>query len=816
MRSWFQWFGAKRKRTSRQAQRSRIGRLEALERRSLMAGLVHQGDLNYLGAFNVPQGDIGDSTFAYGGTALAFNPANQSLFMVGHDYNQDIAEVSIPELHTGSLDNLATANVIQPFTSVLDRLPNRSLDAGDTKIGGLMVDGNRLIGTAYEYYDADYDGVDSHFTLSSLDLDSSQVGGLYKVGDLGGGFVGGYMGTVPKEWQDQIGAPYLTGQAALSIIGRTSAGPAAFGFNPAQLGSSTAPVTTLVDYPLDHPLAPETTQNPLFNTATEIKGVVFPEGTDSVLFIGSHGTGQWWYGEPDEGDLHDPYRPDKGPHAPEYVYQVWAYDVHDLLAVKNGEKQPWEIKPYDVWQLDLPYPEGGKHIGGVGYDSATGRLYVSQEYGNGAYPVIHAFQLGTPTSDPNSTPTTPAVNQAPTGVTLSNAVASLPEMTPTATPRKLADIAVTDDGLGTNTLSLAGADQSSFSIVGTSLYLNAGVQLDYETRSALSVDVLATDSSLSAGASTHYTLSITNLNDAPVLNTALDPTLGTISEDTTPIFGTSVQMLVNNAITDQDAGALKGIAVTMASDYWGTWQYTLNAGMSWLPMAGPSHSAALLLPAEAMTQIRFLPKADFNGTVKIYYVAWDRTQGAVGGTLPVTDNQGGSRSLSTAVEDAAFTILPVNDAPVLALSGNIGYKLNASRIVLAPYATVADVDSTDFSGGTLRVSIAAGMDASNRLEVSGAFTISKGKLIYSKHVIGTVTSNGMGTNALSITFNYRATPLIVQELVRSLTFRTWQSSLAVNRSIYFQLTDGDGGASATQTKTVAISSTTSTGTWLPI
>lgn len=806
------WFGQRSRRSHahKQTRRSLFGKLESLEPRAMMAGLVQEGDLGYLGAFNVPEGQIGESSFEYGGTGLAFNPKNHSLFVVGHDYEQSIAEIAIPQLRTGSLGELDTAGVVQPFESVLDRIPHQSLDTDNpVKLGGLLVDGDRLVGTAYEYYDGDEDAVDSHFTLSSLNLNSADIGGLYQVGDMGGGFVGGYMTPVPAQWQDELGAPYLTGQAGLSIIDRTSAGPAAFGFDPDQLGDTAAPATALVNYPLTHPLAPETTQNPLYNTSTEIKGVVFPEGTDSVLFIGSHGTGKWWYGEADEGNLHDPYRLEKGPHAPEYVYQIWAYDVHDLIAVKNGEKQPWEVQPYDVWNFDLPFADGAHHIGGVAYDSATGRLYISQQYGNEAYPVIHAFQVGEPTGDPPPDPT----NHAPTAVTLQGALASLPEMTPISTNLKVADIKVSDDGLGTNTLTLAGADQSKFSIVGNALYLNAGVQLDYEAQSSLTVTVLANDSSLGGSVSADYPLQITNVNDAPVLDSALSPTLNTIYEDSVNLYGTPVYVLTNIAVADQDAGALKGIAVTAAAESNGTWQYTLNGGMTWLPMGQPTPGAARLLSADMMTQVRFLPGANFSGVVKLWYQAWDRTAGIVGGTLAVAGNSGGDKSLSTAYENASLTIQPVNDAPVLALSGSVGYKLNASPIVLAPNATVSDVDSENFAGGVLRVSIGSGTDASNRIEIGGAFTVKGGKLFYSGVQIGTITSNGIGTNALAITLTYRATPLVVQELVRSLTFRTYRGTNPISRMVYFQLTDGDGGSSQVMTKTVAIGST---GTWYPI
>src|SRR5437867_9196449 len=159
-----------------------VPRVENLELRMLLSGLLHQTDLTYLGAFKLPSGTFGASSFDYGGTALAYNPADNSLFMVGHDYDQAVAEVSIPTLHTGPLSGLSTAGVLQPFVDVMGRVPHFTLD--DTpKIGGLMVMGNQLVGSMYEWYDADANAVDSHFTMSSLDLSTATVSGLYQVGN---------------------------------------------------------------------------------------------------------------------------------------------------------------------------------------------------------------------------------------------------------------------------------------------------------------------------------------------------------------------------------------------------------------------------------------------------------------------------------------------------------------------------------------------------------------------------------------------------------------------------------------------------------
>jgi autotransporter-associated beta strand protein len=97
------------------------------------------------------------------------------------------------------------------------------------------------------------------------------------------------------------------------------------------------------------------------------------------------------------------------------------------------------------------------------------------------------------------------VNEPPTAVAL-----SIPDSTPTATSVKLADIAVIDDGVGSNVLTLSGADAGSFQIIGTALYLKAGTSLNAQTKPSYVVTVAAADASLpgTAPVSTTYTLTI--------------------------------------------------------------------------------------------------------------------------------------------------------------------------------------------------------------------------------------------------------------------------------------------------------------------
>ncbi len=88
------------------------------------------------------------------------------------------------------------------------------------------------------------------------------------------------------------------------------------------------------------------------------------------------------------------------------------------------------------------------------------------------------------------------VNQ-PAEIELDNAVLVLHEDTDTSSRVFVADLVVTDDGLGTNQLSLAGANASAFEIDAGVLYLSGGTVLDATTNPSLDVIVEVDDASIS-------------------------------------------------------------------------------------------------------------------------------------------------------------------------------------------------------------------------------------------------------------------------------------------------------------------------------
>ena len=165
----------------------------------------------------------------------------------------------------------------------------------------------------------------------------------------------------------------------------------------------------------------------------------------------------------------------------------------------------------------------------------------------------------------------------------------------------------------------------------------------------------------SANATTTQTVQV---NDAPVL-TPISPTLTAITEDQTSNVsdpGQTVSSFIGASISDVDAGAVKGIAITGLSSTNGSWQYSIDGGTTWIAVGAVSNSTALLL--DASDKIRFLPDGNNGGSDSITYRAWDETAGSHGTTADTSAN-GGTTAFSTATDTAHLTVASVNDAPVL-------------------------------------------------------------------------------------------------------------------------------------------------------
>ena len=358
------------------------------------APLIQANNLTYLGSFTVPSGNLGSTwgfsaagTWGLGTYGITYNPANKSLFIGGHPYEQRIAEIAIPASLAGTPTATALQNLIDPLEGALDSI--NPTQPTSKAIGSAFIYNNQLYLGAFSTYDAAGTQTKSQFVRPTNLSTRGQVQGPFTIGSTYSGWVDKYAAIIPPEWQSSFGGPVLVGGSGGSIDSLQSWGPSSSVITPSDVGSQNpVPATLVLGYAIDHPLASYYVGNQYWSANTIITGMVFPQGTRSVLYFGKHGLGDYCYGGGDQ--CNDPDDSSKGSHSYPYEAHVWAYDANDLLAVKNGQKQSWEVRPYAVWTLSSNWHD----VQGVGYDPATQRLYVSAACQIGdCLPVILVYQL---------------------------------------------------------------------------------------------------------------------------------------------------------------------------------------------------------------------------------------------------------------------------------------------------------------------------------------------------------------------------------------------------------------------------------------
>ena len=374
------------------------------------SSLLHSSNLTYAGAFKVPMSDGSHDLFGdAAGTALSYNPAHNSLIMVGRYGDQYLAEISIPALSTSTnIDDLNTATFLQnladPLAGKLD-----SICAGGTNlIRGTLVAGSYLYVDAVTFYDTGDCQSASHFRTGPTFSNPGTVIGPKTIGTLAPGIVAGEMFAIPANRQSDLGGDATTGLASgISISQRLSIGPSAHSITLADIGTSQpVPSTPLVYYPYDHPLGVfgEGQSSQLWaGPQTWAFGPVIEGG--SALWFGVHGTGKVCYGNV-PAECTDNVFTYKGYHAYPYRYQAWAYDINDLIAVKRGTKTAWEITPYSYWTLTFPFSDIGNStqvMNGVAYDAANKKIYVavSNSWSNDGV-VVYCYTISSSSSIPSA------------------------------------------------------------------------------------------------------------------------------------------------------------------------------------------------------------------------------------------------------------------------------------------------------------------------------------------------------------------------------------------------------------------------------
>jgi VCBS repeat-containing protein len=228
---------------------------------------------------------------------------------------------------------------------------------------------------------------------------------------------------------------------------------------------------------------------------------------------------------------------------------------------------------------------------------------------------------------------------------------------------------------GAGTVTLTNNSTSSVTLTGTLANINTLLglanavsykgNLNYngsDTLTMLTSDNGNTGTGGTLTDSDNVAITITAVNDAPVLDNTVVLSLPAAQQSVAPVgaVGMLVSALVSGS-TDVDAGALQGIAITGINTAGSLWIST-DGGATWTQQTiAISDSNAVGLYADADNRVYYQPGVTQTGTIAdaITIRAWDHSGSAGDGTRVNATTTGGTTSFSTATDTVAATVAGV-------------------------------------------------------------------------------------------------------------------------------------------------------------
>ncbi len=133
----------------------------------------------------------------------------------------------------------------------------------------------------------------------------------------------------------------------------------------------------------------------------------------------------------------------------------------------------------------------------------------------------------------------------------------------------------------------------------------------------------------------------------------------------------------------------------------------------------------------------------------------------------------------------------VNDAPTLTgVPASLTYARQTAAIAIAPAAAFSDIDNSNMLGAIITIQSTGSNVANNRLELAGGYTINgANQLVFNSQVIGNVSSDGVGANALTINITATLTVANVQSLLQNVVFRTVGATAPFSTTLNITVTD---------------------------
>ncbi len=405
----------------------------------IVGDLIRPEDLIYLGAFRLPD-DSGGMGWDYSGHGLTYYAAGDpmgeddgfagSLFMVGHDQQLYVGEISIPApIISENLDDLNTASTLQPLTDISGGLDFEAMAIPRMGIEVLPPMGDQVGDKLHFAIGQHIQDFEPSHGWTSVDLAASQLAGLWVFDGYSNYTTNDYLFEIPQSWVDIYlpGYRLATGRFREGVWG--GLGPALFAYAPWLDGNPPAPgaelthIKPLLLYGIQQEGNPElqVDQSMMMNGYAESDhwwgGAWLTAGDRSaVIFTGTKALGKNWYGfangvEWDYACMDDPNQTcpevpdfpydDRGFWAEDYQASIIFFDPATLGQVALDQMAPYEPQPYAIMTLD-PYffdPEIDVYnykrdlVGAAAFNRDAGLLFVIERLADEAKSVIHVFQI---------------------------------------------------------------------------------------------------------------------------------------------------------------------------------------------------------------------------------------------------------------------------------------------------------------------------------------------------------------------------------------------------------------------------------------
>lgn len=394
--------------------------------------VLNQGDFTFLGTFDLPQVANGWSTaFSTNGLTHRYVNGNLQFLTTSHVYSGGL----VYEFNNPGFGQ--TATVVRNWGDVYTGNKWVGNDGGTSELSagaatyGLYYDQNleRLYWNYGHWYNASnpYNPSFGYSTLNDVTGVATGVG-AWSLQDRPEKFSRGGTLRIPQWFADEYTGGKSLGVGFggyFSIISTGSFGPSLAAIDDSNLSNtpnrSAIDNVALIGYPSDAPTRGQ--RNP--NYTSYYDSGVYPSSPGA--WQPQNGIGYWtwsdtihggavWIDTPNAGGIlylakmgtGNVYYQTSVTNASGAVYEWLMYNPKDLADVASGIKQQWQIQPLYRWtDASLPVSgydqngyqgEGLGNIGGITYDSTTGRMYVLasgvNHQGVEWYPRMYVYQVG--------------------------------------------------------------------------------------------------------------------------------------------------------------------------------------------------------------------------------------------------------------------------------------------------------------------------------------------------------------------------------------------------------------------------------------